>query len=185
MAVSLPSYPAFDCSSDGKAVRWNKWTSRLNNLFVGYDVKDNARKKALLLTFGGDDLNDLVETIPAAKLELAEGENCYDKLVSAIKDIFNPIQNTEFQRYSFRNTKQTGDSIMEYYTVLKQIGETCSFQERLEEEVKSQLIAGCKSSKVRQKGLSDSTMTLTKLLDYGRTLELTEGHSRVIEGSDS
>ena len=113
MATSLPSYPAFDCQSDGKVVRWNKWTSRRDNLFVGYGIDDATRKKALLLTCGGDHPNDLVETISEAKLELGEDDDCYTKLLGVIKELFNPTENTEFQRYCFRNTKKKGDSIME------------------------------------------------------------------------
>ena len=63
MSTSLPSYPAFDCQADVRAVRWNKWTSRLGNLFVGYGIDDDTCKKALLLTYGGDHLNNLVETM--------------------------------------------------------------------------------------------------------------------------
>jgi hypothetical protein len=179
--MSLPTYPTFDCHSDGKAVRWNKWTTRLDNLFVGYNITNNVRKKALLLTYGGDSLNDLVDTIPEADLVAGEGENVYDKLVKAISDLFNPSTNTEFQKYTFRNTKQKTDSINEFYTELKQIAETCDFGERMNAEIKSQLIAGCKNSKVRHKGLSDSAITLEKLLEYARTLELTEAHSKTIE----
>ena len=182
MASSLPTYPPFDCKADGKAVRWNKWTVRLDNLFTAYEITDNTRKKALLLTYGGDDLNDLVDTIPEENLTPASGENVYDKLVKAVKDVFNPSTNTEFQKYCFRNAKQKSDSINEFYTELKQLAETCNFGAIKEQEIKSQLIAGCKNSKVRQKGLSDSKITLTKLLEFARTLELTEANAKTIEG---
>ena len=50
--AQLPSYPPFDAKSEGVAVRWSKWVSRLtNNLFVAYDITDESRKKALLLTY--------------------------------------------------------------------------------------------------------------------------------------
>ena len=114
MTSSLPTYPPFDCEADGKAVRWNKWTVRLDNLFTAYDITDNTRKKALLLTYGGDDLNDLVDTIPEENLTPAIGENVYDKLVKAVKDVLNPSTNTEFQKYCFRNIKQKSDSVNEF-----------------------------------------------------------------------
>lgn len=181
--ASLPAYPAFDCKADGLAVRWNKWTARLENLFIGYNITTNARKAALLLTYGGDELNDIVDSIPEAALTPGEGENEYDKLVDAVAEVFNPATNTEFQRYTFRHTNQTSDNINDFYSTLKQIAETCNFGERKDEEIKSQLIAGCKHPRVRQKGLSDSTVTLQRLLEFARTLELTEAHAKVIEGS--
>ena len=180
-----PTYPPFDCQADGKAVRWNKYTDRLSNLFVGYDIADSNRKKALLLTYAGDELNDIVDTIPAEELEAGEDEDVYDKLVKAVKKLFNPSTNIEFQRYQFRNTKQKSDNITEFYNKLKCLAATCNFGERTEEEIKSQLISGCKHTKVRQKGLSDSTVTLAKLLEFARTLELTEAQSRAIEGNSA
>ena len=108
-----------------------------------------ARKLLLsiLLTYGGDDLNDLVDTILEENLTPASGENVYDKLGKAVKDVFNPSTNTEFQKYCFRNAKQKSDSINEFYTELKQLAETCNFGANKEQEIKSQLIAGCKNSK--------------------------------------
>ena len=43
-------------------VRWTKWVMRLtNNIFVGYNVTDNAQKKALMLTYGGEVINDIFD----------------------------------------------------------------------------------------------------------------------------
>ena len=53
----------------------------------------------------------------------------------------------------------------------------------MEDQIKSQLTAGCKSHKVRLKGLGDHKVTLPKLLEYGRTLELTDEHAKHIEAA--
>ena len=48
--AQLPSYPPFDAKSEGVAVRWSKWVSRLtNNLFVADDITDESRKKPCFL----------------------------------------------------------------------------------------------------------------------------------------
>ena len=62
MAFSMPLYPEFDCKADGVATRWSKWHTRLDRFFVGYDIQTAERKKALLLTFGGKDLQDLADS---------------------------------------------------------------------------------------------------------------------------
>ncbi|GFO32125.1 hypothetical protein PoB_005863000 [Plakobranchus ocellatus] len=71
--AQLPSYPPLDARSDGIAVRWTKWVSRLkNNLFVAYDITNEARKKALLLTYAGPDLNDIVKHYQTQNYKLQE-----------------------------------------------------------------------------------------------------------------
>ena len=59
-------------------------------------------KKALVLTLGGDELNDIVEGLPEAKLTPGPNENVFDKLVGALSEHFNTKQNEQFQRYLFR-----------------------------------------------------------------------------------
>ena len=85
--LALPQYPPFDCKSEGKSVRWAKWVSRLKNLFVGYNVTGDVRQKALLLTFGGEDLNDIVDNLPEAETAVDEGE-AFKKLVEAVTKHF-------------------------------------------------------------------------------------------------
>ena len=48
MAVSnLPNFPTFyvDTDKSNCGTRWEKWVSRLNNLFVGLNIPDEAKKK--------------------------------------------------------------------------------------------------------------------------------------------
>ena len=42
-----------------------KWISRLEqNLSIAYNINGDQRRKALVLTYAGDDLNDSVESLP-------------------------------------------------------------------------------------------------------------------------
>ena len=131
MTQSLPTYPSFDCASEGKGIRWTKWVARLtNNVFVGYNITDEAQKKALILTYGGEDLNDIFDTLSADKITPVPNtdETVFTKTVTALSDYFNPRQNVEFQRYQFRHTNQEQyETIEKYYTHLTQIVATCNF----------------------------------------------------------
>ena len=186
MAAALPSYPQFDCSPQGRAVRWRKWVARLKNVFTAYDIADDERQKALLLTYGGDELNDLVESFPEAELRpnAADGETHFQKLIDVISAHFNPETNAEFQKYTFRHTYQKSDKIDDFYAELKQLALTCNFHDS-ESEIKSQIIAGCHSDKVRQKGLSTPNLPVTDLLKYARTIELTQEHNKLMSPKET
>ena len=118
--AQLPSYPPFDAKSEGVAVRWSKWVSRLtNNLFVAYDITDESRKKALLLTYAGNDLNDIVESLPDSETQPGADESPFEKLVSALNRHFNPKVNKEIQLYAFRHLHQTTELIEDFHTSLR------------------------------------------------------------------
>ena len=89
MAASLPTYPAFDCRSEGRVFRWEKCISRLEqNLFIAYNINDYRRRKALTLKYAGDDLNDIVESLPRNQITPG-GEKHFGKLRDALTNHFN------------------------------------------------------------------------------------------------
>ena len=148
-------------------------------MFTAYNIADDKRQKALLLTYGGDDLNDLVESLPADSLVPPEGQTHVNQLIKAVELHFNPETTTEFQKFAFRRTIQKTDNIDEFYSELKQLAPTCNFHDA-DSEIKSQLIAGCKSDKVRGKGLSTPDIKLPDLLRFARTLQLTTSQGKMM-----
>ena len=62
---NLTPFPPFDYEIDklNAGPRWEKWIGRLENLFVGLNLKDKgeARKRALLLHYAGETVYDIYE----------------------------------------------------------------------------------------------------------------------------
>jgi hypothetical protein len=48
-------------------IRWAKWISRLEDLFIGLDIKDKKRQRPLLLHYGGEDVNEIFNTLTTWK----------------------------------------------------------------------------------------------------------------------
>ena len=84
----------------------------------------------------------------------------------------NPQTNVENQHFIFRHTKQKTDDVDEVRVELKALAVTYSFHD-LDAEVKPQLITGCRTAEVREKGPADRAMTLNDSLAYDRNLQLT------------
>ena len=60
----LPVYERFEVHSDGAvSLRWSKWVKRLENLFVALGINYKKRKRALLLHYAGNDVQDIFETL--------------------------------------------------------------------------------------------------------------------------
>ena len=61
---ALPSFPPFSVHENAPDVRWKKWKSRLDNLLLAMGVKDDKeRRRALLLHFAGEEVNEIFEIL--------------------------------------------------------------------------------------------------------------------------
>ncbi|XP_069129130.1 uncharacterized protein [Argopecten irradians] len=183
MATSLPQFPSFIVHGEGStSVRWKKWKERLDILLVAMDVIENKeRKKALLLHYAGEEVQDVFSTLPLLGPPEGEDLDVYKQATEALQAYFTPKKNREYERYKFRQAKQKeGEDIMTYNTRLRKLGENCEFLD-LEEEIKSQIIQSCSSTRLRRRVLRDDDMTLGDILKLARSLELSDEQTKEIE----
>lgn len=179
MAVSLPTFPPFDVHSDASStvVRWKKWLRRFENMMIGLNIKDDLkRKRALLLHYAGEEINDIFETLP----DTGE-ENNYQAAIDALNAHFAPTANSEFSIYCFRQAKQQPNETLDtFHTRLQQLAMPCSFTDN-DKEVKTQIIQACTSRKLRRSALQHPEWSLSNLLSSGRAMELANKHAADIE----
>ena len=160
--AALPHYPEFDYVSENKAAKWTKYVNRLRNYFPAYNIEDDKWKKAILLTFVGEEVNDLIDELLSEQTTPEKNKTHFDKLVLAVQNHFNPENSTEYNRFIFQKEKPT-PNIEDFHRELKEAAAMCLFSDR-NAEIKSQLITGCLSEKVRQKGLMNPNMLLGDLI---------------------
>ena len=70
----------------------------------------------------------------------------------------------------YSEKKKTTPNIEDFHRELKEAAAMCHFTDR-NPEIKSQLITGCLSEKVRQKGLMNPNMLLGDLINYAKMTE--------------
>lgn len=176
----LLTYPHFDVSASGDvAIRWTKWVARFKNLMTACNITDDTRQRALLLHYAGEETHDIFDTLPVVAGD--DDENELDKAVKALTTHFAPKRNREYEVYKFRQAMQEkGEDITAYYTRLRQLAKTCEFSD-IDREIMSQIVQNCESSRLRRKALSDPDMTLTKLVDVAKVMELSEMQAKDIE----
>ena len=105
--AALPYCPEFDYESQNNASKWTKYVSRLKNYFTAYNIEDDKRQKAILLTFVGEEMNDLIDELPSEQTTPEKNETHFDKLVLAVQNHFNPENNTEYNQFIFQKKNQT------------------------------------------------------------------------------
>ena len=66
---TIPSFPRFEPHVDtgDVAVRWRKWVGKFRNLMVALNIDNDARQKALLLHYVGDETTDIFDTLSVAE----------------------------------------------------------------------------------------------------------------------
>ena len=97
MAPTLPLLPAFDTEPINSAHRWKKYLQRFENLLAALDLKEDRRKKALLLHYSGRPVQAIFATFTGhVKLD-------YAQTVRALRRYFQPKKNITFKVYSFKD----------------------------------------------------------------------------------
>ena len=59
----------------------------------------------MLLTFVGEEVNDIIDELPPEQTTPEKNETHFDKLVLAVQNHFNPENNTDYNRFIFRKNK--------------------------------------------------------------------------------
>ena len=158
-------------STDSAGQRWKCWVRRFENYIVAKNNQNDKRMKAMLLHYAGEavfELSDVVGVI--------EKDN-FAETKRKLTGYFRPQCNEEYGIFKFRPAEQmAAETLDQYNTRLQQLAKHCNFHEK-DREVKTQIIQTCAMSKVRDKGLSEPTITLQRLLTFGRTLEATSRKS--------
>lgn len=92
-------------------------------MITGLAVDDLKWKRALLLHYMGEDINDIFDTLP----DTGEDKD-YKKALHALNTYFVPQANVEFAIYRFRQAKQqTAETFDDFHTRLQQLPATCEF----------------------------------------------------------
>ncbi|XP_033114113.1 uncharacterized protein LOC117114547 [Anneissia japonica] len=129
----------------------------------------------MLLHLGGDDVFEISESHTLA-------EDTYAQTKEKLSAYFTPKRNIEYEIFMFRQATQHPTEVLDkYHARLCQLAKNCEFHDK-DAEIKSQIIQRCQLIKVRNKGLSEPTLTLKELLTFGRTLEATNVQAKAMSG---
>ena len=176
-AQNIQPMPAFEPRSDptSTSARWSRWLERFNTYLIAADIKDDGRKRALLLYQAGSEVYEIFKT-----LEEDEAKG-FKSAVKALTKYFEPEKNVIYQTYVFRQATQGKDEgIDEFHARLRGLAKHCEFADA-DFEIKMQIVTNGTSSRLRKKALQDPTYTLTNMLIDGRKYATSSAQADGIE----
>ena len=180
--MAMPNIAPFDPHSDPTSLstRWNKWVRRFQDAMIGFDITSEKRQRALLLHFGGEELQDIFDTLDGT------GSDEEIKLaIDALTAYFTSKKNTVFESIVFRDAVQEeNETIDQFCTRLRKLAKKCDFADT-EKEIQIQILAKCRSDYLRKRAL-EKERSLSNLLELARTIELSQTRAkRISEGAMS
>ena len=174
--MSMPVIPPFDPHGDSSSLsqRWELYLKRFEGAMVGFNITTPKRKRALLLHFGGELLQNVFDTLSDTGTE-----NDYDKARDALTSHFVPKKNVVYQTILFRRMVQQDENVSQFCTRLRKEAEKCEFGD-VERELVTQIITGCKSGQLRRRAL-EKQISLKDLLDLAASIELSQERAHGVE----
>ena len=145
------------------------------------DIDNPIRIQALLLHYGGPDLDEIHDTLTIEEPD--EDHDTYVRSKEALTAYFTPKKNTAFEIYTFRQAVQLdGEKIDTFVTRLRKLSKSCDFTEP-DKEIANQVIFSCSSQPLRRRALRDD-LALDELVKLARSLEISEIQAAKVETSN-
>ena len=167
--IEVHPLPPFDPVGDPTLIRqcWKAWKRRFETYLVALNVKDDARKRALLLYQAGQETQEIFKTLSDT------GAN-YKTAIKKLDEYFLPKKNIDYETFRFRQASQKSDeSLNQFVTRLRKLALHCEFSD-VEREIKAAIIQNCTSKQLRRYAIREDDMTLDKILSKAHSLENSE-----------
>ena len=154
--------------------RWKKWKKGFDLYLVAAAITDSTQKRALLLHCGGEELQEIFDTLKPSDTE----PDVYKAATEVLDTHFQPKQNKRYERHLFRTCIQIdSETISQYVTRLRTLSKTCQFHDP-NDEIVDQVIEKCKSNKLRKRLLKEKDLDLDSLLEIAHIIESTDHQSK-------
>ncbi|XP_075553485.1 uncharacterized protein LOC142586115 [Dermacentor variabilis] len=190
-APSFPSFdlPATDANNTGHD--WTKWIERFENSLLTCDITADARKRAILLHYVGEEVYETFRSLPDSPAQAAVATSTtqatqgpstqeYDAAHEKLSAYFAPRMNSTFAIYKFRQAQQNiGEPLDTFCARLRPLSRHCNF-ENVDADVQNQIILATTSSRLRKYAMLHS-LTLPDLRKQGRMVEDVERDVSEIE----
>lgn len=175
----------FDYASytDDVGIEWRKWLRSFETMARASRISDDDWKNDLLLHYAGPSVQQLFDTLPDLPCGNLRGpllnvENytpnmsSYEETVAKLNTFFLPSENTTYERHLLRQIEQKAGENIDAFTVkLRVQAERCGFGDKVEENIKDQIIEKCQSVTLRRELLKKGDASLEEVLRVAKIYE--------------
>ncbi|KAK4875936.1 hypothetical protein RN001_012358 [Aquatica leii] len=155
---------------------WQIFKSRMENFFVANEIKDEDRKRAIVLNILNEEAYKLVFNLC---LPTQPEKMKYVDLLRIITEHFKPQQSVFSARYKFYNAKKIEyETPKEWAARLRSLAAHCQFEESLEIALRDQFLMGYEKGAVQDRLFEeDVKVTFAKVIDIATSKMATRSTS--------
>lgn len=173
----------YDTKAENSGLEWQKWLKSLEIMFRACRIEDDNWKKDLLLHFVGPSVQQIYETLPELPGSDMRGPltnidrytpnmSAFEEAVAKLNDFFLPKKSSTFERHLLRQmNQQPGENFDAFMVRLRLQAERCDFGDRMEENIKDQIIEKCQSMSLRRELLKSGNANLDQILKITKIFE--------------
>ncbi|XP_040360123.1 uncharacterized protein K02A2.6-like [Ixodes scapularis] len=146
--------PQFD---DGKD-KWASYTIRIESYIEGNEIKEDAKKRALLVSALG---SRTIEVLSGRCAPRKVSELTYKEVVTILEDFYAPPPNEIAESFKFyHRTQKEGESAQEFIVQLRRIADKCNFGNMLDRMIRDRIVCGIRDTDVQKLLLAQPKLTL-------------------------
>ena len=177
MAFNMMPMEPFDAASTANtAQRWKKWLNNFDLFVTAAAITDDKQKRATLLYSAGKGVQEIFATL--------DSTTTYKDAVDKLTAHFTPCANIPYSRHVFRETsQQSSETTLMFVTRLRELAVDCDFGSDINGQIRDQVIERCVDKSLRVKYLTETNITLSKILKMSQAHETAHRHAEQYENN--
>ena len=171
----------FSFEGPNVAQRWTRWRKQFQTYFTAceYGKKSKDVQVAVLLHSAGQEAQDIHEHFQFDEETAEADRKNYTKILDKFGDYCRPRKNVVYERYRFWSRDQIQDEHVDNWVKdLRTIAVDCEFGEQEDLMIRDKLVFGICDTRVKERMLRESDLTLQKALDIVRAAESTKAQMK-------
>ena len=150
---------------------WASYIARVRQYFKANSIKEELYTAILITVIGGEAYDLMTDLCNPKKPEDVK----FEDLVKVMDNHLEPKPSEIAERYKFRQRKQDAqEKVAEYVANLKKLAKGCNFGEKLEENLRDQLVFGLKNDTIRQRLFAETKLDYATAYSLAVSLEAAE-----------
>ncbi|XP_048485339.1 keratin, type II cytoskeletal 2 epidermal-like [Plutella xylostella] len=163
-------------------VRGGTWSSYVDRLEMYYKVNKISAdlKLPILIASMGDEAYELLVNLACPS---KPSDITYEAACDLLRDHLQPSPSVWAERFRFRQRRQSAEeNVSGYVAALKKAARLCNFGDKLNDNLRDQLVCGLRSDVIRQRLFAeDDTLTFTNAVKLATSLEAAEINAAAVE----
>ena len=153
------------------------YVQRVELYFVANSIPEDKQLPILLTSIGASTYDRLSELLAPVALSSKSVSDIFQLLQTH----FEPKRVQIAERFNFRRRQQeAGETIGNYDAALRKLAIHCNFGERLEEELRDQMVCGLRNEALQRRLLTELDLTYAKTIEICRASELAEKNATTL-----